>query len=429
MLFTENVLLALAGLKSNIMRSLLTMLGIIIGIASVIAIMTVGNSITVMVNTEMQDMGANNLTVGVSQTSTSSESTMSGMNFGAGNRRSMDTDDYITDEMLEAFQAEYADSIKYTLLSTQVGSGTAEDGDNYAYVDIEGYNKDYMEYSDIDMAAGRSFIDKDYDNAQKVAIVSDYFVNNMFDGDTAKALGSEIEISVNGKYYYYHIVGVYTYDASSNWSSTSEEDTVTTMYIPYETARNQLHTTNDGYSSFTLVSTINTDADTFTTQIENFFNVNYYANNDDYEVTVTSMAALLDTMNEMISMIELALAIIAGISLVVGGIGVMNIMLVSITERTKEIGTRKALGATNGSIRLQFITESVVICILGGIIGIILGATLGTVAVTAMGYTVSVSVQSIIIAVGFSMAIGIFFGYYPANKAAKLNPIDALRYE
>jgi putative ABC transport system permease protein len=141
------------------------------------------------------------------------------------------------------------------------------------------------------------------------------------------------------------------------------------------------------------------------------------------------MASMMDSMNTMISMIQLALSVIAGISLVVGGIGVMNIMLVSITERTKEIGTRKALGATNGSIRLQFITESVVICVIGGIIGIILGIALGTVAVKLMGYEAAVSIQSIVIAVGFSMAIGIFFGYYPANKAAKLNPIDALRYE
>ena len=141
------------------------------------------------------------------------------------------------------------------------------------------------------------------------------------------------------------------------------------------------------------------------------------------------MASMMDSMNTMINMIQLALSVIAGISLVVGGIGVMNIMLVSITERTKEIGTRKALGATNSSIRLQFITESVVICVIGGIIGIILGIGLGTVAVKLMGYEASVSIESIIIAVGFSMAIGVFFGYYPANKAAKLNPIDALRYE
>ncbi|MBR1622403.1 MAG: ABC transporter permease, partial [Pseudobutyrivibrio sp.] len=142
MLITENILLALAGLKSNIMRSLLTMLGIIIGIASVIAIMTVGNSITVMVNTQMQEMGANNLTVGVSAKSTSEESTTSGLRFGAGNRRTMDTDDYLTDDMIDSFIEEYGENIKYTLLSSTVGNGTAIDGDLYAYVNVVGYNED-----------------------------------------------------------------------------------------------------------------------------------------------------------------------------------------------------------------------------------------------------------------------------------------------
>ena len=428
MLITENILVALAGLKSNVMRSLLTMLGIIIGIASVIAIMTVGNSITVMVNTQMQEMGANNLTVGVSAKSTSEESTTSGLRFGAGNRRAIDTDDYLTDDMIDSFMEEYGDKIKYTLLSTTVGSGTAIDGNLYAYVNVVGYNEDYMDYSNLDMLAGRSFIDKDYENAQKVCIVSDYFVNNMFDGSTADALGSAVEISINGKYYTYYIVGVYEYD-DSTWSSDSTEDTTTDLYIPYDTARNQLHTVNDGYASITLVTAIGVDSESFADTVESFFNTMYYSKNDDYEVTVTSMASMIESMTSMIGTIEIALAIIAGISLVVGGIGVMNIMLVSITERTKEIGTRKALGATNGSIRLQFITESVVICIMGGLIGIILGIALGSVAATYMGYSTTVSVAAIIVAVGFSMAIGVFFGYYPANKAAKLNPIDALRYE
>ncbi|SDB22849.1 putative ABC transport system permease protein [Pseudobutyrivibrio sp. YE44] len=428
MLITENILLALAGLKSNIMRSLLTMLGIIIGIASVIAIMTVGNSITVMVNTSMQEMGANNLTVGVSQKSTSEETTSSGLHFGPGNRRTMDSDDYLTDEMLDSFLEEYGDNVQYTMLSTSVGNGTATDGSLYANVNITGYNQDYMEYTDLDLLAGRTFIDKDYDNAQKVCIVSNYFVNNMFDGDNQAALGSEIEVSINGKYYTYYIVGVYEYD-DSTWSSSSTEDTVTDMYIPFTTARNQLHTNNEGYESITLVTTIDTDSETFADTVEAYFNSMFYSNNEDYEVSVTSMSSMIESMTSMIGTIEVALAIIAGISLVVGGIGVMNIMLVSITERTKEIGTRKALGATNGSIRLQFITESVVICIMGGLIGIILGIGLGAVAATYMGYSASVSVVAIIVAVVFSMAIGIFFGYYPANKAAKLNPIDALRYE
>lgn len=428
MLITENILLALAGLKSNIMRSLLTMLGIIIGITSVIAIMTVGNSITVMVNTSMQEMGANNLTVGVSAKSTSEETTSSGLHFGPGSQRTMDTDDYLTDEMVDSFLEEYGDNIKYTLLSSSVGSGTATDGNKYAYVNITGYNEDYMEYTDLDLLAGRTFIQKDFDNAQKVCIVSDYLVDNMFDGDTAAALGSAVEISINGKYYTYYVVGVYEYEANE-WSSSSKEDTRTDMYIPFDTARSQLHTMNDGYQSITLVTTIDTDSESFADTVEAYFNTMYYSTNEDYEVTVTSMSSMIESMTSMIGTIEIALAIIAGISLVVGGIGVMNIMLVSITERTKEIGTRKALGATNGSIRLQFITESVVICIIGGIIGIVLGVGLGAVAATYMGYDASVSVTAVIVAVAFSMVIGIFFGYYPANKAAKLNPIDALRYE
>lgn len=131
----------------------------------------------------------------------------------------------------------------------------------------------------------------------------------------------------------------------------------------------------------------------------------------------------------MLSTISVAISIIAGISLLVGGIGVMNIMLVSITERTREIGTRKALGASNGSIRLQFITEAIVICLTGGLIGIVLGLLLGTAATSLLGYEAAASMGSIVFSVGFSVLIGVFFGYYPANKAAKMSPIEALRYE
>ena len=134
-------------------------------------------------------------------------------------------------------------------------------------------------------------------------------------------------------------------------------------------------------------------------------------------------------MTSMLSTVSIAISVIAGISLLVGGIGVMNIMLVSITERTREIGTRKALGATNGSIRLQFITESIVICLLGGFIGIVLGLILAAIATNALGYAAKPSVGGIVFSVTFSILIGVFFGYYPANKAAKLNPIDALRYD
>lgn len=141
------------------------------------------------------------------------------------------------------------------------------------------------------------------------------------------------------------------------------------------------------------------------------------------------MESMVSSMTEMLSTVSVAISVIAGISLLVGGIGVMNIMLVSITERTREIGTRKALGATNGSIRLQFIVESIVICLTGGFIGIVIGLGIAAAVSNMLGYAASPSVGGIIFSVTFSVFIGVFFGYYPANKAAKMNPIEALRYE
>ena len=150
--------------------------------------------------------------------------------------------------------------------------------------------------------------------------------------------------------------------------------------------------------------------------------IRYIEAKDDYSCIYTDVDRFLST-------ISLAIAVIAGISLLVGGIGVMNIMLVSITERTREIGTRKALGATNGSIRVQFIVESVIICLIGGVLGILAGLGLGAAGANLLGYAAAPSAGVIFIAVAFSMAIGVFFGYYPANKAARLDPIEALRYE
>ena len=141
------------------------------------------------------------------------------------------------------------------------------------------------------------------------------------------------------------------------------------------------------------------------------------------------MESMTESMSDMIGTVSIAISFIAGISRLVGGIGVMNIMLVSITERTREIGTRKALGAKNSSIRFQFIIESMILCLIGGILGIFGGFLLGVIAASILGYSAAVPVAAIIVAVGFSMVIGIFFGYYPANKAARMDPIEALRYE
>jgi putative ABC transport system permease protein len=297
----------------------------------------------------------------------------------------------------------------------------------YSDVTVSGVSLGYFIANEKTMLAGRYFNDNEMSKGEMVAIISDKAVNNMFEGNIQSALGSQIQVCINNKYVNYTIIGVYEYETSGfGFSSASEKDVSTDMYIPLNSAMSQNHTT--GYATFTVVTTEGIDVNAFVSRIEQFMNV-YYRNNNNFEVSAFSMASILDTMTTMMSTITTAIAVIAGIALVVGGIGVMNIMLVSITERTREIGTRKALGATNSSIRLQFIVEAMVICLVGGIIGIILGIAGGAVGAKLLGTAATSSLGSIFLSLGFSMAIGIFFGYYPANKAAKMDPIEALRYE
>lgn len=414
MLILENIRLSLSSLRMNKMRSFLTMLGIIIGIGSVIAIMTVSSSLTSSISSSFDELGASNVTVGLQQTDDSD-----------GN---MEESDRISDEMLEALKSAFPTQISALSVSETLSSGTVVDGALYANVNVIGINTDYYEANDMTLLAGRRIKEADLEGKKRVIMVSDKVVDNMFDGDLEAALWQEIKIEMSSKYYSYYIIGVYEYDSSTSFSSSSETDVTTTAYIPITTAKAQAHS-DAGYTQFTVVTTSEVDeVSTFAELVEMFFS-SYYRENTDYEISTTTMESLTESMNEMIQTVSIAIAFIAGISLLVGGIGVMNIMLVSITERTKEIGTRKALGAKNSSIRIQFIIESMVLCMIGGILGILVGVGLGAIAASVLGFSATAPIGAILIAVGFSMIIGVFFGYYPANKAAKLNPIDALRYE
>ena len=418
----ESVRVSLEGLRANKMRSLLTMLGIIIGIAAVIGILTVGNGLTGSITGSMSSLGATNITVFLQEKAGG----MGGMETILG-VASPEEEDLITDEMLEALRQRYGEAVAGISVSASAGSGVARDGRLYANVSLTGINEEYLAVNNTDLLAGRTIRQEDLDGRRSVCVVSDRLVENLYQGDADAALGDEVRVELNGEYQSFRIVGIYEYDASMSISFSAEEDVTTSLYIPITTA-NHLTGSPEGYSTVTVQASAGTDSAAMAQSIREFLS-RYYANNEDYGVSAMAMSTMVESMSAIMDTLSIAISVIAGISLLVGGIGVMNIMLVSVTERTREIGIRKALGATNNDIRIQFVVESVIVCLIGGVIGILLGAVLGYVGSSLISEACLPRPGYIALAVGFSMAIGVFFGYYPANKAARLDPIEALRYE
>lgn len=420
----ENIRLALEGLKANKMRALLTMLGIIIGIASVIAILTVGNSLSGAITDSMGSLGATNIYVYLQLKEDASADPFGAMMAVA----SPDDDSRFTDEMIENLMLRYPTQIAGVSTSESAGRGRAQDGRLYANVSVTGVNEFYTEGNNLELIAGRTINERDMDGLRTSAIVSDKLVNNMFQGKAQSALGQELKVTIGQEVYSFNIVGVYKYvQTGMSFSTANEKDISTDLLLPITTVK-RMNNSPDGYDFLTVTTRNTQDTAAFVSQLENFFN-RYYEKNEKFRATAMSMENILDQVDSVMGTISIALSVIAGISLLVGGIGVMNIMLVSVTERTREIGTRKALGATNANIRIQFVVESTIVCMIGGAIGVVLGGALGYFGSSLIGTPVGPDIPSILIAVGFSMGIGVFFGYYPANKAARLDPIEALRYE
>lgn len=424
MFLKENIMLAIAGLRSNKVRALLTMLGIIIGIGSVIAIVSIGNAVTANVSDTMSGLGANNLYVYVSE---SDNSSITGQMSVSGANNKIDDSDLLTLEQIEAVKKKFSNQISaVALYDLSIGAGKAQDGRNYANTSVYGVNDAYNQVESVKMTKGRFVQAEDVNGSRRVAVVSDKLVANMFRTGT-NPLGQEINVDTSNGVQTYTIIGVYKYETSGiNMGGTSEKDVRTAMYIPITVSKETAD--NQNYSSFEVKLKSIGDTQAFTKKLDTYMK-KLYANNSKYTCTVYNMETMLSSVTSVLGTLSVAIAAIAAIALLVGGIGVMNIMLVSVTERTREIGTRKALGARSGFIRMQFIVESIIICVIGGVIGILSGIALAAIGVKLLGMHLIISVPVIIISVGFSMAIGVFFGYYPANKAAKMDPIEALRYE
>ena len=418
----DNICLAFGSLWANKLRALLTMLGIIIGIGSVIAIVTLGDSLTGSITDSLQGFGVNNITVSLQQKSQDDWTAGGSVRmFGLSEPAE---EDLFTDAMIQEFRAAYPDQIHAIALSLSLGNGQVQQSETTVQTTAQGVNEEYALANNLNLLHGR-FI-KDSDGTRQIAVVSDVFCESLFGTSDASVLGREFQLTVNGQLLRFYVAGVYEYD-DDGFVSMTGSDPVTELYLPMQTAQ-KLSGGRTGYQSFTVMAASGTDTALFLEQTEDFF-ASFYTRNESYTAVASSMESMLEEMTSMLNTVKLAISAIAAISLLVGGIGVMNIMLVSITERTREIGTRKALGAPGFAIRMQFITEAVVICLVGGALGVALGVGLGAAGAGLLGYAAKPSLAAIGLAVGFSMLIGVFFGYYPANKAAKMDPIDALRYE
>ena len=397
--------MALEGMVSNKLRTFLTMLGIIIGVGSVIAMVSLGLGMQEQVKENISSMGSNLLIV------------MSGGRTANGQRIASGSGAKLTYEDAKAIEKN-VDGIKYVAPGVQSSYQLVAGNQNWN-TSVQGYTPNIIEIRNYTIADGRMFTEREMSSRDRVCIIGKTVADNLYpDGN---AVGQLVRINKAP----FQVIGVM--GAKGQSSMGQDQDDV--VFIPLTTAMQRLM----GLTSVRNI-TIQCENENTINQVQSdvitlLRTRHKIKNGEDDDFTVRNLAEIIKTAQETTGSITLLLAIVAAISLLVGGIGIMNIMLVSVTERTREIGIRKALGATYKDILLQFLVESMVIGVTGGTTGMILGVIVSSIVAHVIGWKVVISGLAIVISVLFSVGIGLFFGLYPAKKAALLDPIDALRYE
>ncbi len=409
----ENIRIAVFSIKTNLMRSLLTMLGIIIGVASVISIVTVGNGGRDYIVGMIRDMGNSAISLMV-------------------NANVADDEDYFTDEDIKAIKK--LDGVQYaSMQSISMCQMNANDLTGI-FMGI-GCNTDMQMLMQTPLLYGRFFTEEEYAEGKNVGVIDVTSAMQVF--GRKDVLGEYINCTANDLTVSIKIVGVINVMSSMNIDTEEMMGNMQNMMgnvqitscmvmVPAPVTATLNGVRHNRYDTVQITAVDESMLDGIGTAAVNY--VQSLHNNYEKECyTVTNMATYIDLLDTVINVFTIFIAAVSAISLIVGGIGVMNIMLVSITERTREIGIRKALGAKTGTIMFQFLTESIILCLIGGIIGLLLGVAGAAFVSYIMKVPLAVEPSTIVLAIGFSSAIGIIFGVYPAKRAANLPPIEALR--
>ena len=406
--FKSTLIMAIRSLKINKMRSILTSLGIIIGVSAVIIMLAVGTGASKKIAKDMESMGSNLLMI------RSASATSGGVRMGFGTKPSLTLKD------AEAIEK----TARGVLAVAPYSSGTAQltYGNQNWSTTIGGTTGDYLFIRNYEILSGRNFIKEDIKNNTKVAIIGNTVANELF-GDV-DPLNKTMRIGNVP----FKIIALLKTKGQSGMGMDQDD----LVFIPITTAQKKVFGTdfpgsikmiNVKAQSDTSMKTAEEDIDEILTKRHNI------GKNQDKDFEIRNLAEMQETIKSSARTMSILLGAIASVSLIVGGIGIMNIMLVSVTERTKEIGIRMAIGAKASDIRVQFLIESFLLSVIGGVIGVLIGVV-GAKAIQIFSeMSISISGFSIALSLGFSGAIGVLFGYYPAYKASLLNPIDALRYE